>query len=48
MLFHRVTFSINLKFLAHAIFGNVRYMSAEGLERKFDMNIYLKYVNGLR
>jgi deoxyribodipyrimidine photo-lyase len=30
------------------IFGTVRYMTSEGLERKFDMSVYLKKVNSLR
>jgi len=29
------------------IFGTVRYMAASGLERKFDMDAYVNYVNGL-
>ena len=29
------------------IYGKVRYMSASGLERKFDMESYLKRVNEL-
>ncbi len=30
------------------IFGKVRYMNAAGLERKFDMDAYLRWVEGLR
>jgi deoxyribodipyrimidine photo-lyase len=30
-----------------AIFGQVRYMNAAGLERKFDMGAYLRYVEAL-
>jgi deoxyribodipyrimidine photo-lyase len=30
------------------IFGMVRYMNSEGLDRKFDMSVYVKKVNSLR
>lgn len=30
------------------IFGNIRYMNSEGLERKFDMSVYVKNVERLR
>lgn len=30
------------------VFGTVRYMNDRGLERKFDMEAYVKWVNGLR
>lgn len=30
------------------IFGIVRYMISEGLERKFDISVYVKNVNNLR
>jgi deoxyribodipyrimidine photo-lyase len=30
-----------------AIFGNIRYMNKEGLERKFNMKSYLQRVNNL-
>lgn len=34
-------------FFETPIFGKVRYMNDKGLERKFDMNLYLKYVENL-
>jgi len=30
-----------------AIFGTVRYMAASGLERKFDIDAYVRQVDGL-
>ena len=31
---------------ARPIFGTVRYMNAAGLERKFDMDGYVRFVDG--
>jgi deoxyribodipyrimidine photo-lyase len=31
----------------HPIFGKVRYMNANGLRRKFDMDEYVRMVEGL-
>jgi deoxyribodipyrimidine photo-lyase len=30
------------------VFGKVRFMSAEGLERKFDVDAYVRWVDGLQ
>jgi deoxyribodipyrimidine photo-lyase len=33
--------------VARPVFGKVRFMSAEGLERKFDVDAYVRWVDGL-
>jgi deoxyribodipyrimidine photo-lyase len=30
-----------------AVFGKIRYMAASGLERKFDIDAYVRWVDGL-